>query len=151
MANRKVQVGDLYYHKVARSLFVVTGPVLGDELISWSLHNGDGIDRTMFMCSDESKRDNWVYLTRPGPDFKVKLNSLWYTLGCRDLFRVVRYNDNTEAGPDSWEMLGGITGKTLYMHHSHRVQGEWLLVGAETTPDPDPVVRRSRYHRNPVI
>lgn len=146
MADREVHIGDLYYNDTTRSLFVVTER----KPNFWILHNGDGLDRVLSMPLGQPSPD-WVYLIRPNPDFKVTVGSLWYALEFKGLHRVVRYNDNREAGPDSWEMLDEVTGKILYMHHNQRVQGEWLYVGEPEISEPTPVVHRSRYHRTPVI
>jgi hypothetical protein len=143
MTSREVQVGDLYYCGYARSIFTVVRENIA-ETGSWLMSSGDD-GYTIFM--HESEKD-WHYAMLTWPDFEVIVGSTWFSIGHNDLFKVVRDNANRETGPDSWEMKGGHTGKTFYMHHNQRVRGSWLHV---STPEPIPVVRRSRYHRNPVI
>jgi hypothetical protein len=146
MTSREVQVGDRYYCGYARAIFTVVHENIA-ETGSWLMSSGDD-GYTIFM--HESEKD-WHYAMLTGPDFEVIVGSTWFSIGHNDLFEVVRDNANRETGPDSWEMKGEHTGKTFYMHHNQRVRGSWLHVSVGGTLNPIPVVRRSRYHRNPVI
>jgi len=147
MASRGVQVGDQYYCGYTRSIFTVMRADVEEGSDSWLMSSGDD-GYTIFM--HESEKD-WHYAMPTGPDFKVTVGSTWFSIGHSDLFKVVRDNANRETGPDSWEMKGEHTGKTFYMHRNQRVRGSWLHVSTPEIVEPIPVVRRSRYHRNPVI
>ena len=151
MADREVHIGDLYYNDTTRSLFIVRGKnASSDPNCGWVMSSVDGVDRTLFMYHKKEPGD-WLHAMRTGSDFKVIVGSIWYSLGFKDLFKVVRDNSNRETGPDSWEMRGENTGKTLYMHHSDRVQDVWMYISGPEISEPIPVVHRSRYHRTPVI
>jgi hypothetical protein len=150
MASRTVQAGDCYYFDLERSLFTVVGYHVGGKLDSWIMSSGDE-GHTIIMSQRARLRGDWLYVTMTKSNFKVELGSTWFSVGHNDLFRVQSYNNSREAGPDSWGMLGDYTRRTLYMHHTQRVQGSWLHVSGKDTLEPIPVVRRSRYHRTPVI
>jgi hypothetical protein len=147
--NRQIQVGDLYYLESMRRVFEVVGPH-PKESLAWIMATADD-EHTTIMAPRYMDRGNWRYTLATGPDFKVVPGSTWYTHDYDELFIVVKSNDSREAGADSWEMRGLDSCKTLYMHHNRRMRGEWLHVSDADTLESIPVVRRSRYHRDPVI
>ena len=147
--NRQVQLGDQYYCEYTKSVFTVVSQIVA-ETSSWMMSSGDD-GHTMFMHQNALDQGDWNYVMSTGPDFKVVVGSTWFSVGYSDLFKVVRDSSGIETGPDSWEMKSAYTGRTLYMHHGGRVRGDWLHVSIENTLEPVPVVRRSRYHRTPVI
>lgn len=149
MPTKQVQVGDYYYLESMRLVFEVVGPHVGSSL-AWIMTSAND-EHTTLMTPRDMSRGDWRYASMTGPEFKVVVGSTWYTHGYDELFTVVQLNESREAGPDSWGMKGVSSSKTLYMHHRRRIRGEWLHVSDADTPEPIPVVRRSRYHRTPVI
>lgn len=148
----QIQIGDLYYYERMKTVFTVVSPNGRTPYTgpSWLMSSGDE-GKVRYMHTESSNRKFWRPATKTGPDFEVVVGSLWYSYGHDELFTVVRANESQEAGVDSWVMRGTESCKTLYLHHRSRVHGDWLHVSREPTPEPAPVVRRSRYHRNLVI